>query len=176
MGSRIRTRRFREAGSLVKRVNNAREDRGHPKVPLSDMDSNVGWTVTSLEVENSILSSALRSIPPAPSAMIAMFRWKVVCAEGRCNRVAEAGRKVSRSLILECSKQTPAPGILRLTTTGTGGARQSPVFARQLPRWRRPLEPGTFSVQPPSARRLPEPASVIPKHPRHESSSASPVA
>ena len=39
-------------------------------LPFSDMDSKVGWTVTSLEVENSILSSALRSMPPAPSAIM----------------------------------------------------------------------------------------------------------
>lgn len=39
-------------------------------LPFSDIDSNVGWTVTSLEVENSIRSSALRSIPPAPSAIL----------------------------------------------------------------------------------------------------------
>src|SRR6266566_8634411 len=40
-------------------------------LPLSDMDSNVGCTVTSLEVENSNLSSAFLSIPPLllPSAI-----------------------------------------------------------------------------------------------------------
>lgn len=40
------------------------------QLPFSDIASKVGCTVTSLEVENSILSSALRSIPPAPSAMM----------------------------------------------------------------------------------------------------------
>ena len=39
------------------------------------MDSKVGCTVTSLEVENSIFSSARRSIPP--SAMIADFQLDV---------------------------------------------------------------------------------------------------
>lgn len=31
--------------------------------------------MTSLEVENSIFSSALRSIPPAPSAIMSMMIW-----------------------------------------------------------------------------------------------------
>lgn len=39
--------------------------------PFKDIDSNVGCTVTSLEVENSIFSSARRSIPP--SAMLPMI-------------------------------------------------------------------------------------------------------
>lgn len=39
------------------------------------MDSKVGWTVTSFEVENSILSSALRSMPPsAIVAVLSVFR------------------------------------------------------------------------------------------------------
>lgn len=40
-------------------------------IPFKDIDSKVGWTVTSLEVENWIFSSALRSIPP--SAMLGNY-------------------------------------------------------------------------------------------------------
>lgn len=53
-------------------------------LPLRDIDSKVGWTVTSFEVENSIRSSALRSIPPASSAMV---------KEGKGNLSSEVNKK-----------------------------------------------------------------------------------
>ena len=39
------------------------------------MDSKVGWTVTSFEVENSILSSALRSMPPSAIVAVLSVFW-----------------------------------------------------------------------------------------------------
>lgn len=54
-------------------------------LPFRAMDSNVGWTVTSLEVENSILSSALRSIPLVPSSMLTDLVLKT--PEERCESV-----------------------------------------------------------------------------------------
>lgn len=41
------------------------ERKNRPDLPFKDMDSKVGWTVTSFEVENCIFSSALRSMPSA---------------------------------------------------------------------------------------------------------------
>lgn len=73
MATRIRMRRRREEDSLcgywvsmtAREGNGAKRRKRKLVLPFSDMDSKVGWTVTSLEVLNSIRSSALRSIPPS---------------------------------------------------------------------------------------------------------------
>lgn len=75
MGIHSRTHRCHEEGSLCFDISRYSSglDKSSPAgchSPFKDIDSKVGWTVTSLEVENSILSSALRSIPPALSAIL----------------------------------------------------------------------------------------------------------
>lgn len=44
-------------------------------LPFKCISEKVGMTVTSLEVENSILSSALRSIPSAMIAVVLYEKW-----------------------------------------------------------------------------------------------------
>lgn len=43
--------------------------------PFRAIDSKVGWTVTSLEVVNSIRSSALRSMPLPSAIVTAVIRY-----------------------------------------------------------------------------------------------------
>lgn len=110
------------------------------------MDSNVGWTVTSLEVENSIRSSALRSMPPAPSAMVsvcceeAALMLVVLCEKGCCCARRRLGKKSTGLLqspsVTRRQYLGAAPGASswRQVPSPLGPARQETwlLFSRHL--------------------------------------------